>query len=121
MFQMIINILLALSVLLNACFALMLEHDQKELRLRGDKRQENLNQMLGEVALNIDRLEKQMKAGSTEYDDRLSAVEKTLADLPIEEMDEEAKRLKNFNDGVNNILNYGTNVPKLNKEGLKHE
>lgn len=120
MFQMIINILLVLSVLLNAYFALKLEHDQKELRMLSDKRQENINQMLSEVALNHDRLEKQTMAGFKEYDEKLSVLEKTIADLPIEQMDEEAQRLKTFNDGIDNIMNYGFEIPKLNREGLKN-
>lgn len=120
MFQMIINILLVLSVLLNAYFALKLEHDQKELRWLCDKRQENINQMLSEVVLNHDRLEKQTMAGFKEYDEKLSVLEKTIADLPIEQMDEETQRLKTFNDGIDNIMNYGFEIPKLNREGLKN-
>lgn len=113
MFQMIINILLVLSVLLNAFFALKLEHDQKELRWLVNRRQENVNQMLGEVALNHERLKKLM-------DEELSALDKRIADLPIEEMNEEVKRAKNFNDGIDNIMNYGFDIPKINREGLKN-
>ncbi len=120
MVQMIINILLVLSVLLNAYFALKLEHDQKEQRRLSDKRQENVNEMLGEVALNIDRLEKQTMDGFTAYDEKLAALEKAIAGLPIEAMDEEAKRLKSFNDSIDNIMNYGFDIPKLNREGLKN-
>lgn len=120
MVQMIINILLVLSVLLNAYFALKLEQDQKDLRRLSDKRQENVNEMLSEVALNHDRLEKQTMAGFAEHDERLSAVEKTIAELPITAMEEEAERMKAFNDGISEIMSFNPDVPKLNKDGLRH-
>jgi hypothetical protein len=113
MFQMIINILLVLSVLLNAFFALKLEQEMKADRRIADKRQENVNKMLGEVSLYNARFEKYVN-------DQFAAIEKKFEDLPIEQMDEETKRLKNFNDGIDNIMNYGFDIPKINREGLKN-
>lgn len=113
MFQMIINILLVLSVLLNAFFALKLEQELKANKRLADKRQENVNDMLGEVSLNSARFEKYVN-------DQFAAIEKKFEDLPIEQMDEETKRLKNFNDGIDNIMNYGFDIPKINREGLKN-
>lgn len=52
--------------------------------------------------------------------DRVEELEKQLDRVPIEEMDEEIKRMNAWNNGVDNILGYGVNVPKLNKEVLRH-
>ena len=53
--------------------------------------------------------------------DRLNELEKQLDRVPIEEMDEEIKRMAAWNDGWSGIVNYGKDIPKLNKEVLKHE
>lgn len=105
--QMLYNILLALSLLLNAYYILKLEHDAKIDRRRVDRAVTSQNQQISNLALNLARI-----------DERLKAVEETLKDLPVEEITEENKRLKAFNDGVASIMAFGPDVPKLNKEGL---
>ena len=39
--------------------------------------------------------------------------------LPVAQMEEEVKRMNAWNDGVQSILNFGPEVPVLNKEGVK--
>lgn len=107
MVQMIINILLVLSVLLNAYFALKLEHEAKIDRRKNDKAVESQNKHISELALSLAKV-----------DERMKAMEETLKDLPVEEITEENRRLKAFNDGVASIMSFGPDVPKLNKEGL---
>lgn len=51
----------------------------------------------------------------------VSAVKDTVDDLPAEELKDEFKRMAAWNDGVQNILNFGPNVPKLNKGGVENE
>ena len=60
MVQMIINILLVLSVLLNAYFALKLEQEVKESLRLADNRQENVNDSLGRLSLLANTAEERM-------------------------------------------------------------
>lgn len=48
-------------------------------------------------------------------------LKKRLDELPVAQFEDEVGRMKAWNDGVDSILGYGPEVPKLNKEGLKHE
>jgi hypothetical protein len=57
----------------------------------------------------------------TELERRLHCVEEDLEKIPVEEVNAEVQRLELFNDGIANIMGYGPDVPKLNKEVLKHE
>lgn len=50
---------------------------------------------------------------------KVAEIEKKLGDLPLEEMQEEYRHLAAFNEGVQNIMGFGPNVPKLDKEGVK--
>ena len=65
---------------------------------------------INDLTERIDKLEK-----------RLADLEKQLDRVPIEEMDEEIKRMASWNDGWSEIVNFGKDIPKLNKEVLKHE
>ena len=56
-----------------------------------------------------------------ELERRLHCVEEDLEKIPVEEVNAEVQRLELFNDGIANIMGYGPDVPKLNKEVLKHE
>ena len=130
MVQMIINILLVLSVLLNAYFALKLEQEVKEARRLADKRQENVNDSLGRLALSANTAEERMiglgeKLAAVQGEnillrDKLADLEKQIAELPITAMEEEAERMKAFNDGISEIMSFNPDVPKLNKDGLRH-
>lgn len=137
MVQMIINILLVLSVLLNAYFALKLEQEAKEARRLADKRQENVNDSLGRLALSANTDREELKAAQERMNglneklaavqgenillrDKLADLEKQIAELPITAMEEEAERMKAFNDGISEIMSFNPDVPKLNKDGLRH-
>lgn len=130
MAQMIINILLVLSVLLNAYFALKLEQEAKGDRRLADKRQENVNDSLGRLALSANTAEERMnglgeKLAAVQGEnillrDKLADLEKQIAELPITAMEEEAERMKAFNDGISEIMSFNPDVPKLNKDGLRH-
>lgn len=130
MVQMIINILLVLSVLLNAYFALKLEQEAKGDRRLADKRQENVNDSLGRLALSANTAEERMndlneKLAAVQGEnillrDKLADLEKQFAELPITAMEEEAERMKAFNDGISEIMSFNPDVPKLNKDGLRH-
>ena len=130
MVQMIINILLVLSVLLNAYFALKLEQEVKESLRLADNRQENVNDSLGRLALSANTAEERMndlneKLAAVQGEnillrDKLADLEKQFAELPITAMEEEAERMKAFNDGISEIMSFNPDVPKLNKDGLSH-
>jgi chromosome segregation ATPase len=127
---MIINILLVLSVLLNAYFALKLEQEVKGARRLAEKRQENVNDSLGRLALTANTAEERMndlneKLAAVQGEnillrDKLADLEKQIAELPITAMEEEAERMKAFNDGISEIMSFNPDVPKLNKDGLRH-
>lgn len=130
MVQMFINILLVLSVLLNAYFALKLEQEVRADRRLADKRQENVNDSLGRLALGANTAEERMIGLNEKLDavqgenillrDKLADLEKQFAELPITAMEEEAERMKAFNDGISEIMSFNPDVPKLNKDGLRH-
>jgi chromosome segregation ATPase len=130
MVQMIINILLVLSVLLNAYFALKLEQEVKEARRLADKRLENVNDSLGRLSLAANTAEERMnglneklaavKEENILLRDKLADLERQIAELPITAMEEEAERMKAFNDGISEIMSFNPDVPKLNKDGLRH-
>ena len=130
MVQMIINILLVLSVLLNAYFALKLEQEVKGDRRLADKRLENVNDSLGRLSLAANTAEERMndlneKLAAVQEEnillrDKLADLEKQIAELPITAMEEEAERMKAFNDGISEIMSFNPDVPKLNKDGLRH-
>lgn len=130
MVQMIINILLVLSVLLNAYFALKLEQEGKEARRLADKRQENVNDSLGRLALSANTAQERMiglneKLAAVQEEnillrDKLADLERQITELPITAMEEEAERMKAFNDGISEIMSFNPDVPKLNKDGLRH-
>lgn len=54
-----------------------------------------------------------------ELERRLHCVEEDLEKIPVEEVNAERERLERFNDGISNILSYGPEVPKLNKEAAR--
>ena len=137
MVQMFINILLVLSVLLNAYFALKLEQEVRADRRLADKRQESVNDSLGRLALGASKDREELKAAQERMiglneklaavqgenillRDKLADLEKQIAELPITAMEEEAERMKAFNDGISEIMSFNPDVPKLNKDGLRH-
>lgn len=58
---------------------------------------------------------------SAEFRGWCQDMQKKVEELPVEEMNEEVKRMNAWNFGVQEIMNFGPDVPRLKKEGLKHE
>jgi hypothetical protein len=132
--QMIYNILLALSLLLNAYYILKLEHEAKLDRELNDRRDAANSKALAHMATNFARmsdrldgycdenkkLREQLDAAEKKLEERLSEAEKRLEELPLAAMEEEAERMRAFNDGIGEIMSFNPDVPKLNKDGLRH-
>lgn len=128
MMQIIYVILIALALLALGVVVQQLDKDARKEKALNDKRDTVTTKALANFALKFSTLshnldyerasrEKQMIDLKT----KLEKLEEKFAELPVAQFEEETNRMKAWNDGVDNILNYGTNVPKLNKEGLKHE
>lgn len=49
---------------------------------------------------------------------QLDELKTSFNEVVAEELDARAKSEKLFADGLENILNYGNNIPKLNKESI---
>ena len=52
---------------------------------------------------------------------RITDVEQTIAELPIEKLRENAEKESDFLDGLNGIINFDVGSHGLNLEGVKHE
>lgn len=51
-------------------------------------------------------------------DERLDELEGDL-DVKMESLEEETRRMREFNDGVDGIMAFGKNIPKLNKDAVR--
>jgi uncharacterized phage infection (PIP) family protein YhgE len=118
----ILLLLLAITGLANTACILFLRKGLKELNELSDRRDEALRTAAkalagtqGDLAGDIAQLKKE----TAELTAKMDSAEKKLDDLPLEEMEEEYRSLAAFNEGVQNIMGFGPNVPKLNKEGVK--
>jgi chromosome segregation ATPase len=118
----ILLILLAITGLLNTIVILYMQKRLKDLSDLSDRRDEALRTAAkalagtqGDLAGDIAELKKE----TAELTAKMDSAEKKLDDLPLEEMEEEYRSLAAFNEGVQNIMGFGPNVPKLNKEGVK--
>ena len=87
---------------------------QEEKHL-GDHRDDVLRTAIRGQEDSIDTLQGQIGALSL----KIAEMEKKLGELPLEQMEAEYKSLAAFNEGVQNIMGFGTEVPKLNKEAVK--
>lgn len=101
-------------------------NDRRDENYRTAHMQErsDLNEHSERIDERIDRLtekEAAMASRTDELERRLHCVEEDLEKIPVEEVNAEVQRLELFNDGIANIMGYGPDVPKLNKEVLKHE
>ena len=52
---------------------------------------------------------------------RITDLEVSIEDLPVDQFKEEAEKMAAWNSGVEEIMVFGKSIPKINKEGLKHE
>lgn len=52
---------------------------------------------------------------------RITDLEASIEDLPVDQFKEEAEKMAAWNSGVEEIMVFGKSIPKINKEGLKHE
>lgn len=87
----------------------------QEEKALGDRRDEAYRSALVKLAEVSDKHQEQLASMAL----KVAEIEKKLDDLPLEEMEEEYRSLAAFNEGVQNIMGFGPNVPKLNKEGVK--
>lgn len=76
----------------------------------------NLAERVAKVAEYTDTFASQVQ----ELGKAVSAVKDTVDELPAEELKDEYKRMAAWNDGVDSIVNFSPEVPKLNMGGIKH-
>lgn len=106
----------------------MLDKDASKEKELNDKRDAVTTKALANLVMKmnwIDEAQKEetaerMKA-EAELRSKLDALQEKLDKLPVAQFEDEVGRMKAWNDGVDSILSYGPDVPRLNKEGLKHE
>ena len=92
---------------------------QEEL---GDRRDDVLRTAIANLARQAGELGDRYKELGDRYkelDEKLRALDGKIEELPTEEMEAEYRRLEAFNTGVQNILSFGPDVPKLNKDALQ--
>ena len=105
-------------------------HDKefrKEVTLN-DKRDAVTTKALASLASKTAWLNEELKKetaarlkASAEMEAKFDAMQEKLDKLPVEQFEDEVSKMKDWNDGWSEIVSFGKNVPKLNKEGLKHE
>ena len=81
----------------------------------GDRRDEEYREAFLGLSEEMDSAREQISAMAL----KIAELEKKLGELPTEEIEAEYRNLAAFNEGVQNILGFGANIPKLNKEGVK--
>lgn len=52
--------------------------------------------------------------------DSCAKLEKTVGEIPIAKMEDEVSRMTAWNDGIESIMNFSPEIPKLNAGGIKH-
>lgn len=119
---------LAVAVLVLAGYCRF--HDKefrKEVALN-DKRDAVTTKALASLASKTAWLNEELKKettarliAGTEMEAKIDGLQEKLDKLPVAQFEDEVGRMKAWNDGVDSILSYGPDVPRLNKEGLKHE
>lgn len=93
--------------------------EQEEL---GDRRNDSFHTALANLAKTVCDLDDRI----SDLDDRISDLDERhkkldgeFRELPKEEMEAEYQRLVSFNTGIQNIIGFGPDVPKLNKEAIR--
>lgn len=111
----VIAILLSLAAM--GAFNKMRDKDMWAEKELNDRRDAANSKALAHMAVNF----AQMNDRINKLAERIEKLEASMKELPMEELDEEIKRMAAWNDGFSEIIGYGRDIPKLNKEGLKHE
>ena len=116
-FEIIYIITTSLAILALAAVNRMHGKDFREERELNNRRYDATSKALTNGALNLARLAE--RVGKLEAD--LKDLREKIAELPVDEMTEEVQRMSAWNDGFSEFVGFGKNLPKLNKEVLKHE
>ena len=106
---------LIISVFVLTAFDHTLSKEIKEERGVNNRRDDANRTALASLAQAIAEQRERMN----ELERRIGCVENDLGKIPVEEVNAERERLERFNDGISNILSYGPEVPKLNKEAVR--
>ena len=99
--------------ILFGCIGILAYCMRREMEARKaecERKHDGVLTMLSDMATKVGQL-----------DGRCCELEEKYADLPVAQMEEEIKRMNAWNDGVDSILSYGPEVPRLNKEAIKHD
>ena len=88
----------------------------RELETLCDRRDGTIRNALASLADKTAKLADRQE----EQNNALAEVKQKLDELPAEELREEYKRMNAWNDGVDSIVNFSPEVPKLNMGGIKH-
>lgn len=107
----------SLAILAMAAFNRMRDKDFQEEQALNNRRYDTTSKALTNEAMNQTRLAERVE--KLELD--LKDLDAKVAELPVDEMTEEVQRMSAWNDGFSEIVGFGKNLPKLNKEVLKHE
>ena len=106
-----------LAVAILTAFVRVMARDFREEKGRAAKRHEQTSDAMSKVAMSVSELQEKIEV----LEQKQQKLSDKLKELPVEQMEEEYERLANFNDGLFEIMSFGKDIPKLNKEGLKHE
>ena len=71
---------------------------------------------------NLEKAEESVKGLARRFEDinvRLKALEKDFSELPVDDLIKSNEAEKLWNDGLRNIIIYGQDIAKLNKEAIK--
>ena len=140
-FEIVYIITTSLAILAMAAFNRMRDKDFQEEQALNNRRYDATSKALTNEALRLariaERVEKleldlknlrekiaeleRMAERVGKLESGLKELDAKVAELPVDEMTEEVQRMSAWNDGFSEIVGFGKNLPKLNKEVLKHE
>ena len=92
-----------------------LDRRLKQQEKLSDRRSDTFHTALANLAKTVCDLDEKING----VDERLTKLGGEFKELPKEEMEAEYQRLVSFNTGIQNIIGFGPDVPKLNKEALR--
>lgn len=123
-FEIVYIITTFLAILAMAAFNRMRDKDFQEEQALNNRRYDATSKALTNEALRLARMDERLgklESGLNELWSDLKELDAKVAELPVDEMTEEVQRMSAWNDGFSEIVGFGKNLPKLNKEVLKHE
>lgn len=116
-FEIVYIITTSLAILAMAAFNRMRDKDFQDEQALNNRRYDATSEALTNEALRLKQMDE--RVGKLESD--LKELNAKVAELPVDEMAEEVQRMSAWNDGFSEIVGFGKDLPKLNKEVLKHE